>query len=243
VHFCEWPEHLRKAEVRDFCERELKPLLETLDKRFVHCFGQDFGRVSDLSVLIPLAIQRDLRRVTPFVVELRNIPFEAQRDIVFYILDRLPRFGGACFDATGNGAYLGEVALQRYGSGLVEPIKMSLEWYREHMPPLKAAFEDDTLVIPRDADILGDLRLIKQIDGVGQVPKAERTKGQDGAKRHGDAAIALALAYRATRLDNAVYEYVSGAIAPVTDEDAARQDGADRTVRITAGFRTNAGIW
>jgi phage FluMu gp28-like protein len=132
VHFCEWPEHLRKAEVRDFCERELKPLLETLDKRFVHCFGQDFGRVSDLSVLIPLAIQRDLRRVTPFVVELRNIPFEAQRDIVFYILDRLPRFGGACFDATGNGAYLGEVALQRYGSGLVEPIKMSLEWYREH---------------------------------------------------------------------------------------------------------------
>ena len=241
--FAEWPEHLRKAEVRDFCERELKPLLAALDTRLCHTFGQDFGRTADLSIMWPLAIAKDLRRVTPFVVELRNIPFEAQRDIAFYILDRLPRLSGAGFDATGNGAYLGEVALQRYGSGLVLPVKMSLEWYRTAMPKLKAAFEDDTLVIPRDADILGDLRLVRSIDGVGQIPKATRTTGQDGAKRHGDAAIGLALAHHMTTLDLALYEYISGALAPASEDDDARQDGLDRQVRCTAGFNSKAGIW
>lgn len=241
--FAELPEHLRRAEVRDFCERELKPLLAALDARLCHTFGQDFGRTADLSVMWPLAIAKDLRRLTPFVVELRNIPFEAQRDIAFYILDRLPRFSGAGFDATGNGAYLGEVALQRYGSGLVLPVKMSLEWYRAAMPKLKAAFEDDTIVIPRDADILGDLRLVRSIDGVGQIPKAKRTTGQDGTKRHGDAAIGLALAHHMTTLDLALYEYVSGAIAPPSEQDGAAQDGLDRQVRCTAGFKANAGIW
>lgn len=243
AQFAEWPEHLRRAEVRDFCERELKPLLEGLDKRLVHCFGQDFGRVSDLSVLWPLAIQKDLRRTTPFIVELRNIPFEAQRDIVFYICDRMPRFGAGAFDATGNGAYLGEVAMQRYGSGRIAQVKMSLEWYRENMPRYKAAFEDDTIVLPRDTDVLADHRMIKMIDGVGQIPRADRKAGADGQKRHGDSAIAGALAYHATTLDIAVYEYVSGVIAPGDDDDPVRQDGADRAVKITGGFRTNPGIW
>ncbi len=241
--FAEYPEHLRRAEVRDFCERDLKPLLEGLDRRFTHCLGQDFGRVSDLSVIMPLAIAKDLRRVTPFMVELRNIPFEAQRDIVFYVIDRLPRFSAAQFDATGNGAYLAEVAMQRYGSGRIAQVKMSLEWYRENMPPYRAAFEDGTIVLPRDADVLADHRLIKTIDGIGQVPRAERTKGQDGAKRHGDAAIAGVLAYAATRMDVALYEYVSGAIAPGDEDDRIRQDGGDREVRVTGGFRTNPGIW
>lgn len=239
--FAEWPEHLRRAEVRDFCERELKPHLGLLDRRFAHAFGQDFGRISDLSVLWPLEIGADLKRRTPFVVELRNIPFEAQRDIVFYICDRLPRFSAAAFDATGNGAYLAEVAMQRYGSGRVEQIKMSVEWYRENMPRLKAAFEDDALVIPKDADHLADLRLIKLVNGVGQIPNATRTTGQDGAKRHGDAAIGLALAYYATTMDVAAYDYTSGALASVPD----RERGADdyRAVRVTGGFKTISGAW
>jgi phage FluMu gp28-like protein len=241
-NFAEWPEHLRKAEVRDFCEQVLKPLLDTLDPRFAHAFGQDFGRVSDLSVLWPLVMRADLKRETPFVVELRNIPFEQQRDIVFYILDRLPRFAAGAFDATGNGAYLAEVAMQRYGSGRIAQVKFSIEWYRENMPKLKAAFEDDTLIIPKHADILGDIRLIKSIDGVGQIPKAQRTKGQDGASRHGDAAIGLALAYHATTMDIVMYGYQSGALAPVTGDDR-RADGDWRTVKTTGGFKARTGVW
>jgi len=242
AQFAEWPEHLRKAEIRDFCEQQLKPLLDKLDPRFAHAFGQDFGRVSDLSVLWPLTIRADLKRETPFAVELRNIPFEQQKDIAFYIIDRLPRFVGGAFDATGNGAYLAEVAMQRFGSGLIMQVKFSVEWYRENMPKLKAGFEDDTLIIPKDADILGDLRLIKSIDGVGQIPKAQRTKGQDGASRHGDAAIGLALAYHATTLDLVAYGYQSGALAPVTG-DNRRADDDWRTVKTTGGFKARSGVW
>ncbi len=240
--FAEWPEHLRKAEVRDFCERDLTPLLEQLDKRFVHVFGQDFGRVSDLSVMWPLMIGPTLRRVTPFVVELRGIPFEDQKAIAFYIIDRLPRRGGAAFDATGNGAYLAEVAMQRYGSGSVAQIKMSLEWYRENMPPMKAMFEDDQVAVPKDADILGDLRLIKSIDGVGQIPSA-RTTGADGAKRHGDAAIALCLAIHASRMMIREYGWTSGAAAPGADDGDRRDDGGWREVRATHGLKTRSGLW
>lgn len=240
--FSEWPEHLRKAEVRDFCEGVLKPLLDTLDPRFAHCFGQDFGRVSDLSVLWPLTIRRDLKRETPFVVELRNIPFEQQKEIVFYIIDRLPRFSAGAFDATGNGAYLAEVAMQRYGSGRIDQVKFSIDWYRENMPKLKAGFEDDTLTIPKDADHLGDLRLIKLIDGVGQIPKAQRTRGQDGSARHGDAAIALALAYHATTLDVVEYGYESGASASVIGVDG-RADDEWRVVKATGGFKACIGAW
>ena len=133
--------------------------------------------------------------------------------------------------------------MQRYGSGRIAQVKMSLEWYRENSPPYRAAFEDGTIVLPRDTDVLADHRLLKSIDGIGQVPRAERTKGQDGAKRHGDAAIAGMLAYAATRMDVALYEYVSGAIAPGDGDDRIRQDGGDREVRVTGDFRTNPGIW
>jgi phage FluMu gp28-like protein len=111
------------------------------------------------------------------------------------------------------------------------------------MPRYKAAFEDDTLVLPRDADILADHRMIKVIDGVGQIPRAERRKGADGAKRHGDSAIAGCLACYATTMDIAVYEYTSGALPPVTDDDHARQDGLDRQVKCTGGFKTQRGMW
>jgi phage FluMu gp28-like protein len=236
--FAEWPEHLRKAETRDFCERELLPLLEKLDRRLGHAFGQDFGRVSDLSVMWPLTIRRDLVRETPFTVELRNIPFECQKDIAFYIIDRLPRFMAGAFDSTGNGAYLGEVAMQRYGAGRIEQVKFSVSWYRDNMPKYKAAFEDANIIIPKDADILADHRLIKLIDGVGQMPSA-RTKAADGTSRHGDSAIAGVLAYHATTMNVAEYSY-EGASAPVVDWRTPGDN--QRQVRVTGGFKKQ-GIW
>ena len=80
------------------------------------------------------------------------------------------------------------------------------------------------------------------IDGIGQIPKAQRTKGQDGASRHGDAAIGLALAYYATTLDIVEYGYESGALAPVHGDRRDRDD-AWRTVRVTGGFKARGGVW
>lgn len=204
--FKHWAPHLREAEIRDWCERELRPLLAELPPELLVSVGEDFGRVSDLTVITPMVTGQDLVRRVPFIVELGNMPFEQQRQVLFYICDRFPRFHVGALDARGNGAYLAEVAAQHYGARIHE-IQFTEGWYREHMPPLKAAFEDGELEIPKDAHLLDDLRAIKLVDGVARLPKST---GQQ--QRHGDGAISLALAYYATRQDGVEIEFRSTGI-------------------------------
>jgi phage FluMu gp28-like protein len=193
------PDQIRAAEARDWLEHNLASLLAALPTDAVSFNGEDFGRSGDLSVHVPLIQTPNLVRRVPFIVELRNVPFRQQEQIAFYLLDRLPRFTGGAFDARGNGQYLAEVAMQRYGASRIAQVMLSESWYREHMPPVKAALEDGTLIdLPQDADVLADLRAVQVIKGVPRVPE-KRTMGQDDGKRHGDAAVAIALAYYASR--------------------------------------------
>jgi len=205
--FAEIADHLREAECRDFCERALMPLLENLDPKLRHFLGEDFGRSGDLTVMWPLVLDQDLTRRTPFLLELRNIPFQQQEQILFYICDRLPRFGAGAFDARGNGQYLAERAMQRYGAARIFQVMLSVEWYRENMPVYKAAFEDATITLPKDADVLADHRAIVMERGVARVPENARTKDKKGGQRHGDSAIAGVMAYFASRQDTMEYEY------------------------------------
>ena len=189
----------RYDETQEWLEDNVKPHLEKIPNDAMTFFGEDFGRTGDLTVLTPLVQTQGLVRRPPFVVELRNVPFKQQEQIVFYIIDRLPRFLGGAFDARGNGQYLAEVSMQRYGSMRISQVMLTESWYREHMPPLKAALEDGTLDgLPKDADILADLRLVEVIRGVPRIPDT-RTTGKDDGKRHGDSAISIALAYYASR--------------------------------------------
>ncbi len=204
--FAEEPEAVREADTNDFLETEIRPLLAALTIPYRSYFGMDFGRSGDLSVIWLIQLLTNMQRRPPFIVELRNIPFEQQRQILFYILARLPRFMGGIMDATGNGSYLAEVAAQRFGFSRIKQLKLSESWYREFSPKLKAAFEDGTTVLPQDAEILGDHRAIKIVRGVPQVIREGKRagKGEDkasGGQRHGDSAIAHMLAYAATLLD------------------------------------------
>ncbi|MEI7456595.1 MAG: terminase family protein [Nitrosomonadales bacterium] len=202
------PAHIREAETRDWCEEVLLPLLEKLDPNLDSFFGEDFARNGDLSCFWPLQQSRSLDLLTSFVVELRNVPFEQQKQILFYILDRLPRFRAGAMDARGNGQYLAEVAMQKYGTGRIAQVMLSQEWYRENMPPFKAALEDTKATLPEDADILADLRTIVMEKGVAKVPDSARVRGSDGRERHGDTAIALVLAmFAALTMEPVKFEY------------------------------------
>lgn len=193
------PDHIRHADCRDWLEAELDPSLKALPADAISFNGEDFGRSGDLTVHVPLIQTQNLMRRVPFMVELRNVPFRQQEQVAFYLLDRLPRFTGAAFDARGNGQFLAEYALQRYGASRVQQVMLTEAWYREHMPPVKAALEDGTLTdLPRDADVLADMRAVEVIKGVPRIPD-KRTTGEDKGKRHGDAAVAVALAYFASR--------------------------------------------
>ena len=159
-------------------------------------------------MLWPLAIEQTLRRRTPFIVELRNIPFEQQRQVLFYVCDRLPRLQGIKLDATGIGGYLAEVCLQRYGEHLVEEVKLSTGWYLAEVAPFKAAFEDNMITVPADADIVGDLVTPVYKAGIPSIPPLRRT-AEDGAKRHCDAFVAGVLAYAASRADPGRIAYMA----------------------------------
>jgi phage FluMu gp28-like protein len=217
------PDHIRKADCQDWLDEHLAPLLAKLPADAISFNGEDFGRTGDLTVHVPLIQTQNLVRRVPFLVELRNVPFRQQEQIAFYLLDRLPNFMGGAFDARGNGQFLAEVAMQRYGATRIQQVMLSESWYREHMPPVKAALEDGTLDgLPKDADVLADLRTVQVIKGVPRIPDT-RTTGEDKGKRHGDSAVAVALAYFASREINK---------GPVTVKSRRRRTGA----RITQGF-------
>jgi len=214
-------DEIRAAECRDWLDAQMAPLLAALPANVISFDGEDFGRSGDLSVHVPLLQHQNLVRRVPFTVELRNVPFRQQEQIAFYLLDRLPRFMGGAFDARGNGQYLAEVAMQRYGASRIQQVMLSEGWYREHMPPVKAALEDGTLDdLPKDADTLADLRAVQMVRGVPRVPDT-RTTGDDKGKRHGDAAVAVALAYYASR------ELNSGPVSVSSRPRSSRIRGVD----------------
>jgi phage FluMu gp28-like protein len=75
------------------------------------------------------------------------------------------------------------------------------------MPRYKAAFEDGTIEIPKDADVLADHRAIVLEQGVAKI--SERRAGSDGKGRHGDSAMAAALAFFASRAEVGSIAYIS----------------------------------
>jgi phage FluMu gp28-like protein len=187
--------------------------LAALDLKSQFAFGFDFARVADLTAGSLLAIEQGLKRREVLAFELRNVPGAEQKKIVRAILKRVrARLVGAAFDATGMGWTVAEdmgrefgLRIDPEGSGLVVAVKFSEEWYRLNMPPLKAAIEDDKLDLIADADHLTDLRAVKLVRGIARVPALR--EGSTGKKRHGDHAIALALAHWASRQRFVEYSY------------------------------------
>lgn len=210
--FLHRPAHERAALMTPFME-ELEQALDGLDLEPQYAFGFDFGRVADLSTGSLLAIEKRLKRREALSWELRCVPGEEQKMITKTTLSAVQaRLIGAAFDATGMGWTVAEDMGRIFGlreneddAGLVTAVKFSQEWYRLNMPPLKAAFEDDAIAIAPDAHHLSDLRLVKLIRGIPRLP--ETREGEKGKKRHGDYAIALALAHYASRMPWVEYDY------------------------------------
>ncbi|GKS96995.1 hypothetical protein [Acidovorax sp. SUPP2825] len=203
------PEAERIATVNDWLVQHVEPLLKALPSTVRSYYGQDFARTNDLSVLFPLIEDQFLRKRAPFILEMRNVPFEQQKQVLFYVVDRLPNFSSGANDSRGNGQYLGEVAAQRYGGTRIHRVMQTQEWYIDQMPRYKAAFEDGDITIPRDDGVLTDHRAIQMIKGVPKVPDNARAKDADGGERHGDTAIAGALAWYASQNGAAPIEFMS----------------------------------
>lgn len=235
---------IRKAVTLAFLDREIRPVLEQLNKDLRHDLGWDFARSGDVSGPVITATSRDLVRRQVLVLELRNVPFETQRDVLFYVGERLPRRGHMAFDATGNGAYLAEVAAQKWGASVSE-IKLSQEWYRQNAVPYVNAFGEHSIVIAADADIVLDHQALQYVGGIIKVPDGFRFKGSDGFDRHGDTAIGGMLAWYASRQDAVAYGYESvrrgntPSFDDPDDDDDSDVGGRWWRAPMGAGFRGN----
>lgn len=145
-----------------------------------------------------------------------------QRDVLFYVQDRLPRYGHGAFDAGGNGAYIAEVSNQRYGARISE-IKLSQEWYRVNGAPYVEAIGDQTVTLAGDEDVMRDHQALSYVGGIIRVPDEMRYKGEDGLQRHGDTAIAGMLAWFASRQGAAEYGYepvrLDQGMSPIDPDD------------------------
>lgn len=220
---------LRESEINAWCEEHLKPLLNALNERSRYSFGEDFARRGDLTCFTLLEITEDLQKREAFRVELRNMPYQQQRQIMLYILERITRLIGAAFDATGNGDFLAEAALERFGPEMVDSVQLSAKWYGEWMPKLKAEFEDQNIFVARHQTTLDDLRHIKVVAGTPQIDKG-RTKDENataaGSRRHGDFAVALCMANRAAYMDGFVLD--DEACLAMPERGRTMEDAEDR---------------
>lgn len=196
-------ESARQGEMQEWLDAGVLPELEKLDPTLRHALGEDFARSGDLTDFAPIQVLPNTRRRVPFLVELKNVPFKQQEQVLYFVCDRLPRRDGIWLDARGNGQYLAEQAAYRYGQEVVQ-VMLSVGFYRENMPRFKAAFEDDELELPKHEDIITDLGQIQIYRGTPGIDDS-RTQGSDGNKRHGDSAVAIFLAYLASRAENVEY--------------------------------------
>lgn len=212
---------------------ELNEALRDVDPEALHAFGYDPARRNDPAIAQLLRIEKDLRRVSALTVEMRGVPFAEQKAVCREIMLAV-RLVGAAFDATGMGMNLAEDIGREFGireeiegAGLVWMIMLSTAWYNEHMPPLKAAFEQDTIALAKDAAHVVDLRLVKIIRGVPSIP-AEKADDPAGGKlkRHGDFAVALALAHFASRMEWREFAYIRVTPTPSRFEEASGPDGS-----------------
>lgn len=200
----------RESWCNDWIKEHLQPLLDALDQTIEYTIGEDFARHGDFSIISPMAILKNLTRKVPFLVEMKNVPTRQQEQILWHIIDNIKKLRRAKMDATGNGATLAEYTADKYGRHVIDEVMISETWYRENMVKFQKAFEDQELDLPKDADIKNDIRALQLINGVIKLPslRTQDTKNKE-FKRHGDAAIAIALAYLATLEDIAPIEYTA----------------------------------
>jgi phage FluMu gp28-like protein len=178
-----------KHEVRDILLAHTNPVY----------IGEDFARSGDLTCIFFDEEMPDGRLITFLVIELRNVPFAQQWQVIKYVMDTLPNLGSAAFDSRGNGQMIAEYAAQEW-PGYVYQVMISIKWYSENFPGLKGSMEDNTTNIPDDPFIRDDFRVVGLKAGV---PCVLERSGGPRERRHGDGAIGKLMAFYAAKEDDA----------------------------------------
>jgi phage FluMu gp28-like protein len=210
----------RWEETQEWLEETVQPYLDALDPDRKHWFGEDFARNQNLTVVWPIQQKADANLRVPFALELFNIPFRQQEQILFYILDRLPNFQGGAMDARGNGQALAEYTMQRFNPEMIHMIMLTDKWYSRWFPTYKATIEDRAIDLPANADVMDDHRTIKKVKGIPKIAEAQKQDKKSRKKRHGDSAIAGLMAVYAVNEIECAAPQISDVLPEFTEMTA-----------------------
>lgn len=261
--FVDWSEFDRREHMAQWLADNVTPLLHALPENADCALGEDFAMRQDRSDIAVGFTDRRLVRHAAFLVELRECPYDQQKQVLFHIGDFLRdkrRFSRAILDANGNGMPLAQEARQRYGQDRILELMPNDKWLQREITPLfTAAFQDGAILIPLHKDVRDDIHQFRIVNGVGKIPTDVRTEGTDGGRRHADSAVAILNFFAATYGEAEAYGYRSATpksdapgerrwSVPASGRDTVssalgdRTDTAARRIRITGGFKSRKGL-
>jgi phage FluMu gp28-like protein len=184
----------KRGEIERWFSYYIEPHLASFSGRAYA--GMDFARSGDLSLLWFLEETGRNEAETRLVAEIKNCPFEQQKQLVF-LIGRWCRargvWGGIALDARGNGQNLAEEAVLEF-PGSAAAVMETPAWYAEWFPRLRAMLDEGTFFVPDDEAVKSDFSVVQLKNDVPHIPPL-RTADRDGkGKRHGDGAAGAALA-------------------------------------------------
>jgi phage FluMu gp28-like protein len=156
--------------------------------------GVDVGRKNDLTVIWIIEPVAGVN-LTRKVICMQNKKFGAQESELYKWL-ALSQTRRCCIDETGLGMQFAERAIEKFGAYRVEAVRFTGPVKEELAYPVRAAFEDKSVKIPRDDKIRADLRGIKKTTTAAGNIRFEADSGPGG---HSDRFWALALAMHAAK--------------------------------------------
>lgn len=196
--FIRRPRRDQEHAAAEWMTSSLWPTLSGLPRDELYYLGADVGRSGDgdLSVFVLLGVKPITgERTVRAAVELRGVPFDEQWMILRELGERAPRLIGGGVDKVGLGAWIAEKAERTFGPERIEAVALGEPWWLGALPKLRSALDEGLVRQPADRDIEGDLMLVRVINGVPKLQRDQRTKcSRTGRQRHGDYAVALALA-------------------------------------------------
>lgn len=187
---------VRAAACSEWIKSELLPVLRALNPMRGHAMGIDYARYGDMASWMLAEIHGQVRRAV-LTVELSNMPQQQQQQILSAIMTTTKRMAKVHMDRTGNGQALAEWARTTFGP-VCEGIAITSKWHDESWSVLRQAVAERHVDLPDDDEICSDFRLVENIDGKPRIVK-RRTKAKGGGFRHGDAAVACALMWNASK--------------------------------------------
>ena len=222
--FVDMPEAARRGEMLMWLTREALPIIVTFyGQGLTWYLGGDFAMRQDRSSYPIGYVGQDLKRHVPLIIELRQCPYDQQKQALFWLVEQIELIGSfarGVLDANGNGMVLAQECRQKFGSDRITELMPSPVWLREHTPRFRAQFEDRMTLIPADVDVRNDLRQFQMIGGLAKIPTHVRTEGTDGGKRHADSAVALLNFHAATmRGQGAKWQPMNDAAAAAPRQD------------------------